>query len=374
LTVTVNPNLTPTFNVIGPLCAGSIPPSLPTTSTNGIVGTWNPAVVNTSTTTNYTFTPNAGQCATSTIKSIVINTVTTTTFNPIVPFCEGSIAPSLPLISTNGITGTWTPSIIDNTTSGIYNFTPNASQCATTAALPVVIIPKPVINLGVNRTICENTNTVLNATNPSPLATYLWQDASSNPTFTVTQGGNYTVTVNNGLCSATKAVVIGIDSLPKFSLVGKNSICPGETIVLSAVSAQPNTYLWQNGSTSTSISTNTQGLYFVDGKNSCGTIRKSITIANGICKVYMPNAFSPNADGKNDTYKPAGGSIVSAFTMDIFNRWGQKIFSATDINKGWDGFFLTKEQPMGNYIYQVSYKENGSDKEIKLSGSFLLIR
>jgi gliding motility-associated-like protein len=375
ITITVNPILTPTFNAIGPYCAGSTPPSLPTTSSNGITGTWNPAVVNTTVTSNYTFTSNAGQCASSTIKTIIINPLVTPTFTAVVPFCESTVAPSLPSTSVNGISGTWLPSIINNTTSGIYTFTPTTGQCATTAILPVVIIPKPVINLGVNRNICENASTVLNATNSSPIATYLWQDTSSSPTFTVTQAGTYSVNVNNGLCSATKSVVIGIDSLPKFSLVGKNTICPGETIILKAVSIQTNNnYLWQNGSTNPSISVNTQGLYFVNGTNNCGTARKSISIINGICSLYMPNAFTPNADGKNDVFKPGGEGAVSNFAMEIYNRWGQKIYLTYNIYKGWDGTYETKDQPTGNYVYQVSYKENSTGKDVKLSGSFLLIR
>ncbi|MEO6490479.1 MAG: proprotein convertase P-domain-containing protein, partial [Ferruginibacter sp.] len=65
LTITVNPNVTPTFTAVAPICSGGALTSLPTTSTNGINGTWSPALSNTATTT-YTFTPNAGQCATTT--------------------------------------------------------------------------------------------------------------------------------------------------------------------------------------------------------------------------------------------------------------------------------------------------------------------
>ena len=63
--VVVLPVITPTFTAIGPLCQNSTAPTLPTTSTNAITGTWSPATINTATvgTTTYTFTPAAGQCA-----------------------------------------------------------------------------------------------------------------------------------------------------------------------------------------------------------------------------------------------------------------------------------------------------------------------
>ena len=74
VTVTVTPNVTPTFNAVGPFCTGSTIGSLTTTSLNGFTGTWSPAINNTTTTT-YTFTPTAGQCATSTTLTIVVETL-----------------------------------------------------------------------------------------------------------------------------------------------------------------------------------------------------------------------------------------------------------------------------------------------------------
>ncbi len=72
ITVTVNPGVPPTFNAVGPYCEGDAIPALPTTSTNGITGSWSPAIDNVNTTT-YTFTPDAGQCATTTTLEITIN-------------------------------------------------------------------------------------------------------------------------------------------------------------------------------------------------------------------------------------------------------------------------------------------------------------
>jgi uncharacterized protein (TIGR02145 family) len=68
----VNPNITPTFTQVGPYLSGASIPALPTTSTNGISGTWSPAISNTTTST-YTFTPSAGQCGSTTTMSITIN-------------------------------------------------------------------------------------------------------------------------------------------------------------------------------------------------------------------------------------------------------------------------------------------------------------
>jgi hypothetical protein len=71
--VTVASPVTPTFNVIVPICAGTTPPLLPTISNNGISGTWSPAVVSNASSGSYTFTPNLGQCATPVTINVTVD-------------------------------------------------------------------------------------------------------------------------------------------------------------------------------------------------------------------------------------------------------------------------------------------------------------
>jgi hypothetical protein len=134
LTVTVNPATIPTFAAIAPICAGAANPLL-TTSTNGIVGTWSPAFNNAATAT-YTFTPNAGQCASTTTLTVTVNPATIPTF-AIAPICIGAANP-LQGTSTNGIAGTWSPAF-NNAATATYTFTPNAGQCAATTTLTVTV-------------------------------------------------------------------------------------------------------------------------------------------------------------------------------------------------------------------------------------------
>ena len=76
--ITVTPLVTPNFNAIGPLCQNSSAPSLPSTSLNGFAGTWNPAMINTSTAgiNSYVFTPDPGQCAVNTSLNIRVHSYT----------------------------------------------------------------------------------------------------------------------------------------------------------------------------------------------------------------------------------------------------------------------------------------------------------
>ncbi|MCB0381375.1 MAG: PKD domain-containing protein, partial [Flavobacteriales bacterium] len=103
-TITVNPSVTPTFTPVGAYCSGSTIPALPTTSTNGVSGTWSPAINNTATTT-YTFTPTAGQCANTATMVITITPATVPTFSAVGAYCSGATIAALPTTSTNGVTG-----------------------------------------------------------------------------------------------------------------------------------------------------------------------------------------------------------------------------------------------------------------------------
>ncbi|MBK9398192.1 MAG: hypothetical protein IPN55_13515 [Saprospiraceae bacterium] len=137
LAITVNQPTLPTFTPPPSYCAGTAIPALPTTSLNGINGTWSPAIDNTMTTT-YTFTPTPGLCASNTTLSITINQPTIPTFTAPPSYCAGAAIPALPTTSLNGVNGTWSPAI-DNTMTTTYTFTPTAGQCASTTTLSITI-------------------------------------------------------------------------------------------------------------------------------------------------------------------------------------------------------------------------------------------
>ncbi|HMK18066.1 MAG TPA: hypothetical protein VK492_07705, partial [Chitinophagaceae bacterium] len=117
-----NPIFIPTFTSVPPICAGTTPPALPTTSNNGMTGTWNPAVINNTTSGSYSFTPTGGQCGIPiTISvSIIPRTTPTFSFGTSLNICAGGSVPTLPNNSTNGISGTWNPAVVDPQNSGTY--------------------------------------------------------------------------------------------------------------------------------------------------------------------------------------------------------------------------------------------------------------
>ena len=128
------PNIIPTFYQRTPICAGTFQDPLPVDSENGINGSWSPAL-NTNATTTYTFTPAPGQCALTTTMTIVVsNGNIGPTFAQVPAICQGSYLGALPVDSTNGIHGSWSPAL-NNMATTTYTFTPMSGQCAVTTTM-----------------------------------------------------------------------------------------------------------------------------------------------------------------------------------------------------------------------------------------------
>lgn len=87
---------------------------------------------------------------------------------------------------------------------------------------------------------------------------------------------------------------------------------------------------------------------------------------------YIPNSFTPNADGLNDQLLAYGASVFK-FNLAIFNRWGTKIFETNDMKIGWDGTYMGKELAEGYYYFQMSARGVKNNKVTK-KGTILLSR
>ena len=69
--------------------------------------------------------------------------------------------------------------------------------------------------------------------------------------------------------------------------------------------------------------------------------------------IYIPNSFTPNGDGLNDTFG-AQGEAIKEFTMQVYNRWGEVVFETNNYHQQWDGMFDGNKAPQGSYVYKVT--------------------
>lgn len=128
-------------------------------------------------------------------------------------------------------------------------------------------------------------------------------------------------------------------------------------------------YEWSTGSVDSVISVRKQGDYIVEVKDyHCCTNQDTVYIK--VFKYFIPNAFSPNGDGLNDEFKAIGLYRNIRFNMQVFNRWGERVFETDDMDKGWDGTVGGEYCPPETYVWIIHVDFLGQD--ITTNGSIVL--
>ncbi|OQP42842.1 hypothetical protein A4H97_11840 [Niastella yeongjuensis] len=89
--------------------------------------------------------------------------------------------------------------------------------------------------------------------------------------------------------------------------------------------------------------------------------------------IFMPSGFTPNHDGRNDVIRPILAGVKQLIYFRVYNRWGQLVFSTSEVNKGWDGNLGGSEQSSQNFVYMVQAIDY-TGKVIVKRGSFVLVR
>ena len=429
MTITVNPNVTPLFNPVPAVCSGAILSPLPTTSTNGISGTWTPALNNT-VTTLYTFAPTAGLCATSTTLTISVSPIIAPNFAPIPNVCSGSEAPFLATMSPSGITGTWSPMIVSNTANGSYVFTPAAGQCSTTQILNVTITPRVVTNFAPIPAFCSGTDApifasispdgvngtwspaiISNTTSASYVFTPNATECGTSQTLSVvvnpiiipdfidlsicsgatpqilattstngitgtwvpstinrTTSGAYVFTPDAPQCAALKTInvtVVPSNTLISISWTVSDAFSKNQIVTVTATAAGNYLYQLDSGPFQTSPSFEN----VASGLHSITVIDVSGCSApitdNNVLVIGYPKFFTPNGDGYNDVWNITSLNNQLNTRIYIFDRYGKLLKDISPNDSGWDGTYTGRPMPAGDYWFTVQYLELNSIKNFK---------
>ena len=220
--VVVNPIVTPTFDSIDPICEGDSIAPLPTTSNNGITGTWNPATIDNTTTDVYTFTPDAGVCVIPTTIEITVLQQITPTFL-IDDICIGESTAQLPVVSEENISGSWSPSTVNNLITTTYTFTPDPGQCANTTTETINVNPINTLSIATENTSAPfDSNQIIEVTVTGGSGNYeyqldggIWQNSPVFQNVIGCQEHIVKVRDEEG-CSNEPESVVTILSYPKF--------------------------------------------------------------------------------------------------------------------------------------------------------------
>lgn len=370
MTITVNPNVTPTFQQVAPICEGDVLAPLPVTSIEGVLGTWSPALNNLQTTT-YTFTGSATNCINVAQMTIVVNQKVTPLFNQVSPLCEGSSFPNLPNTSTNGISGTWSPSA-NNLATTTYTFTPNAGVCANPTQMTVVIIPKDNPIFDSVPTLCfgdSNYSLPLNSIN-SIGGTWA-------PNLDTTQSQTYTFTPNSDECANTATLQVNVFDDFDFKII---EYCKNGELILevspvsNSFDADLANYNWYFNSPISiangyqlNVTNYLNGTTIIEplpvnfdvtvtNANGC---EKQKSIALDIIYCGIQKGISPNSDGLNNFFDLR---LLDVKKLSIFNRYGVKVYDKEDYYDEWRGQTNEGDElPDGVYYYVIDF-ENAASK------------
>lgn len=256
--------------------------------------------------------------------------------------------------------------------------TANSACLTTTQAngniITISINPDPVVTLDQTSTLCTGSSRVLDA---GSFSSYLWNNGSTSQIITVNSIGTYSVTVtdNNGCTGSASTSISTLFPLPSGFAPPDTAICSYGNITLKADPGYPS-YVWSNGSTLASITITQPGEYWlqVTDNNDC-THKEFITVNPKECLkgFYIPTAFTPNNDGKNDVFKPMLFGNIKQYSFRIFNRWGQVVFETRDINRGWEGDQKSVNQDSNVFVWICRYQLEGESIQTE-KGTVLLVK
>jgi gliding motility-associated-like protein len=321
---------------------------------------------------------------------------------PIVPaispktFCEGY---PLTLTATGGATYLWSgpnltpaaqnPLVINNVSqanAGIYTVVATSDKgCpAAPVQVQVKIVPKVVAGVNNDIAICAGESTQLRA---SGGLYYRWRpstgldhDDISNPIANPLQTTTYAVNVSNDGCNDdTKSIKITVRQNPVADGGGNKKIFEGQSVKLNAtvkgdeiisVYWTPVTAL-DNAASAAPIASPIDDITYtlhVVSQN-CGTATSNVFV-RVYKKVTIPNTFSPNNDGVNDTWNIDALTTYPESSTMVFNRYGKKVYQSTGYAKAWDGTYNGSALPEGTYYYVIDLKNNTP----KFSGWVFIVR
>ncbi|MCX6269652.1 MAG: gliding motility-associated C-terminal domain-containing protein [Bacteroidetes bacterium] len=253
-------------------------------------------------------------------------------------------------------------------TPGVYYVTVSNCSCSLTDSV-VVVIRHP-LNLVTDTTFCEGTALHLDAEVEN--AAYQWSNGLTTQGIDIQSEGIYWVKVIEENCIRTDT--INVLKIPLSLNLGEDTLlCEGQEIILRAMGIF-DSCIWYDGYTGITHLINQPGNYYAIAKRAYCLVTDSITFKP--CSVIrFPNVFTPNGDHFNDVFLPESKEITG-YRLEIYDRWGVKLFTSEDVQTGWDGTYKGNDCLPGTYFYISSYDvtDNEGTKKSISRGSVMLVR
>lgn len=202
-------------------------------------------------------------------------------------------------------------------------------------------------------------------------------------TFDTLRAGSYTIRVQDakGCNKDTTVLLVQPDSLDVILTVTGNDCLGlndgGGAMAKATGGTQPYRYAWSNGATGEQTAGLPNGpikLLVTDSHNCSDTVSGKVEYDN-CCTPFIPTAFTPNGDGRNDVFRVAYKGDVSKLELNVFNRYGEKVFATYRVDGAWDGTYHGKPAELGTYFYYIKFIcGNGGDNRLEFKGDVTLVR
>lgn len=350
--------------------------------TNIVNGNTGTPTVNPPVTTTYYVTLNEQGCINNdSVRVRVVPYVSLTTMNDTTICLTDTVQLH---ITTDGLQYAWTPAATLNdptledpvatpTGTTVYQITSFIGSCRAVDNITVTTVPYPMANAGIDTVICYNTPAQLNGSHDgirfewSPTASLL-NSNTLNPVAYPPRTQEYVLSsYDNRGCPKPGHDTVLVTVLPKIIPYAGNDtlVVVGQPLQLNAEGGV--TYQWipatglNNPNVKNPIGTYGPEIdsirYIVRVYNEAGCYDSSsvkVTVFKTAPTVFVPTAFTPNGDGKNDVLRPIAVGVERIHYFKIFNRWGQEVFSTTTNGAGWDGRIKGTPQASNVYVWMVS--------------------
>jgi gliding motility-associated-like protein len=281
------------------------------------------------------------------------------------------------------------------------------SVCGTITTLPVVLTvgstaPPTLTIAASDSTVCSGTPVSFTATptNGGSVPSYQWllngvNTGTNSPTYTddIPAEGDIVscVLTSSATCvasptAASNAIVMTVNPVPTVTLMSDTIIAAGQSITLAATvdvgsGGSVASYTWvpatglNNPAAEDPVAAPTSSTTYqltVETGEGC-TASGKVTIGVSV-NFEMPNAFTPNGDGKNDVFRVPPSEGVNVISFAVFNRWAARVFMTTNSGGGWDGTLGGQTQPAGTYVWQIEYRDVPTGKSVMVNGTVVLVR
>ena len=243
----------------------------------------------------------------------------------------------------------------------IYVVITDSFGCSSIANLDLTLIPTPIITLEEKYYLCEGYTVTLTENNF--FNSYTWSTGETTPSITISQPGNYSLTVTEThgsvICSTTETVPVILSNpaiITKFitqDWTESNNVITVNVTGLGDYEYSLNNIDYQDSNIFYDLDLGEYTIYVRD-KHGCGTVSDDIYL------LMHPLYFTPNGDGYNDYWKIKFSENEPNLTVKIFDRHGKFLKQLGTNSIGWDGKYLGKDMPSSDYWFVVT-RENGKE-------------